>query len=86
MKFTDEELEELLTINSQAGILMKSLTYTRELEEAIFNCMKNKTELETEYIQKAHNNYLALFLIGFNYTDNEVFKKLDEYMDTEYRK
>jgi hypothetical protein len=46
--------------------------------------MKNKTELAREYIQKAHNNYLALCLIGLNQCDSKVFKKLDNYMDNEY--
>ena len=85
MEFTSEELEKLLAVNSQAGMLMGGLTYTGELEEELFKCMKNKTELSREYIQKAHNNYLALFIIGLNYTDDEVFKKLDNYMDTKYR-
>lgn len=83
MKFMDEELEELLTINEQAKILT-GLSYTKELEDAIFECMKNKTELSRENIQKAHNNYLALSIIGFNQCDSETFKKLDNYMDNEY--
>ena len=83
MKFMDEELEELLTINEQAKILT-GLSYTKELEDAIFECMKNKTELSRENIQKAHNNYLALSIVGFNQCDSETFKKLDNYMDNEY--
>lgn len=43
--------------------------------------MKNNSKLEKEYIQKAHNNYLALCLIGLNQFDSKVFKKLDEYME-----
>lgn len=85
MKFTSEELEKLLAVNSQAGMLMRGLTYTGKLEEELFKCMKDKTELSREYIQKAHNNYLALAIIGLNYSDDELFKKLDEYMDTRYR-
>ena len=84
MKFTDEELEELLTINEQVKILTSGLSYLKELEDAIFECMKNKTELSRENIQKAHNNYLALSIIGLNQCDSETFKKLDNYMDTEY--
>lgn len=83
MKFMDEELEELLTINEQSKILT-GLSYTKELEDAIFECMKNKTELSRENIQKAHNNFLALSIIGFNQCDSETFKKLDNYMDNEY--
>lgn len=81
MKFNDEELEELLTINEQARALMKGLTYCSQLSEEIFKCMKDKTKLNGEFIQKAHNNYLALCLIGLNYTDTKLFKKLDNYMD-----
>lgn len=81
MKFNDKELEELLTINEQAKVLVRGLTYTKELEEKIFNCMKNNVELEKDYIQKAHNNYLALCLIGLNQCDSKVFKKLDDYME-----
>ena len=84
MKLNDKELEELFAINEQAKVLMRGLTYCEELAKELFNCMKNKTELSKEYIQKAHNNYLALCLIGLNQCDNEVFKKLDEYMDNEY--
>ena len=84
MKFNGKELEELLTINEQAKILIRSLTYCEELSQELFDCMKNKTELPKAYIQKAHNNYLALCLIGLNECDSEVFKKLDEYMDNEY--
>lgn len=81
MKFNDKELEELLTINEQAKILVRGLTYTEDLGEKIFDCMKNNSKLEKEYIQKAHNNYLALCLIGLNQCDSKVFKKLDEYME-----
>lgn len=81
MEFTDNELEELLTINEQSRALMKSLTYCEELSEEIFNCMKNKKELKKEFIKKAHNNYLALHLIGLSYIDTELFKKLDNFMD-----
>lgn len=84
MKLNDKELEELFAINEQAKVLMRGLTYCEELAKELFNCMKNKTELPKEYIQKAHNNYLALCLIGLNQCDSEVFKKLDEYMDNEY--
>ena len=84
MKLNDKELEELFAINEQAKVLMRGLTYCEELAKELFNCMKNKTELSKEYIQKAHNNYLALCLIGLNQCDSEVFKKLDEYMDNEY--
>ena len=81
MKFNDKELEELLTINEQAKILVRGLTYTEDLGEKIFDCMKNNSKLEKEYIQKAHNNYLALCLIGLNQCDSKVFKKLDGYME-----
>jgi hypothetical protein len=81
MKLNDKELEEILTINEQAKSLIRGLTYTEELSKVIISCMKDKTELPEEYIQKAHNNYLALCLIGLNQCDTETFKKLDEYID-----
>ncbi len=84
MKLNNKELEELLTINEQAKVLMRGLTYCEELGKEIFNCMKNKTKLSREYIQKAHNNYLSLCLIGLNQCDSDVFKKLDEYINNEY--
>ena len=46
--------------------------------------MKNNTELAKEYIKKAHNNYLALCLIGLNQCNSETFEKLDNYMNNEY--
>lgn len=84
MKLSNKELEEILTINEQAKVLVRGLTYTEELGKVVFNCMKNKTELTRKYIQQAHNNYLALCLIGLNQCDSVVFKKLDNYMDNEY--
>ena len=84
MKFNEEELEELFIINEQAKVLMRGLTYCEELGKKIIECRRNKVELPKEYIQKAHNNYLALCLIGFNQCDSEVFKKLDKYMDNNY--
>lgn len=84
MELNNKELEELLNINVQAKILVRGLTYCDELKEKIFSCMENNTELEKEYIQKAHNNYLALCLIGLNQCNSETFKKLDNYMNNEY--
>jgi hypothetical protein len=46
--------------------------------------MKDKKSLEKDDIQRSHNNYLALCLIGLNQCDSDVFKKLDNYMDNEY--
>lgn len=84
MKLNEKELEELLTINEQAKILLPRLTYTNELGEKLFNCIKNKTKINRDIIQKAHNNYLALCIIGINECDSSVFKKLDNYMENEY--
>lgn len=84
MKFSEKELEELLTINEQAKVLINGLTYTEDLGKIIFNCMKSKSELPKEYIQRAHNNYLALCLIGLNYSDSDLFKKIDNFMENEY--
>lgn len=84
MKLNEKELEELLTINEQAKILLPQLTYTNELGEMLFKCMKNKTKIDRDIIQKAHNNYLALHIIGINEFDSSVFKKLDNYMENEY--
>lgn len=84
MKLNNKELEELLTINAQAKILVRGLTYCEELEKKIINCMKNNTKLAKEYIQKAHNNYLALCLIGLNQCNSETFEKLDNYMNNKY--
>lgn len=84
MELNNKELEELLTINEQAKTLVRGLTYCDELGEKIFSCMKNNTELAKEYIKKAHNNYLALCLIGLNQCNSETFEKLDNYMNNEY--
>ena len=46
--------------------------------------MKSKSELPKECIQRAHNNYLALCLIGLNYSDSDLFKKIDNFMENEY--
>lgn len=84
MELNNKELEELLTINEQAKMLVRGLTYCDELGEKIFNCIKNKTKLSKESIHQAHNNYLALCLIGLNQCNSETFEKLDNYMNNEY--
>lgn len=84
MELNEKEFEELLAINEQAKNFIPKLTYCEELGEEIFNCIKNKSKLSRESIQKAHNNYLALCLINLDYCDSDVFEKLDNYMNNEY--
>lgn len=84
MKLNEKELEELLAINEQAKIFAPKLTYCEELGEKLFNCIKNKTKLSKESIQQAHNNYLVLHLLSFDYYESDVFQKLDNYMENEY--
>ena len=84
MKLNNKELEEILTIAEQCKVLIPKLSYNEELTKKIFYCMKDKKPLEKDDIQRSHNNYLALCLIGLNQCDSNVFKKLDNYMDTEY--
>lgn len=79
----EEVLEELLTINEQAKILLPKLKYTNALGEKLFDCLKNKTKINRDIIQKAHNNYLVLCIIGINQCNSAVFKKLDDYMENE---
>lgn len=82
MEFTNEELEELLTINIQAKTMVSTLSYCDKLEEKIYECMKNETELDKQSIKQAHNNYLALALFtNLNYCNEELFKKLNKFMD-----
>ena len=84
VKLTDKDFEEILTINAQAKALT-NVSYCNELENEIFNAMKNKTELSDEQLKHALNNYLALQLIGLNNCDTKTFKKLEKfyYGDTE---
>jgi hypothetical protein len=84
MKFNREELEELLTIAEQCKILVNKLSYNNELIETLFDCIKNDKKLNRDNIQRCHNNYLLLNMIGFNQCNSDVFKKLDNYMDNEY--
>lgn len=84
MKFSYKELEEILTVNEQAKALCPGLSYTNELGKEVFDCMKNKKELNGQNIQQAHNNYLALCIMGLNYCNSNTFKKLDDYMDNKY--
>lgn len=84
MKFTNKELEEIITIAEQCKIMIPKLSYNEELTERLFTCMKDKKKVAREDVQRCHNNYLALNIIGLNQCDSEVFKKLDKYMDNEY--
>lgn len=84
MQLNNKDYEEMLTIAEQCKIFIPNLSYNNKLTEAIFECMKNKKQLDREMIQKAHNNYLAIHLIGIDYCNTETFKKLDSYMDNEY--
>lgn len=84
MKLNNKELEEILTIAEQCKVLIPKLSYNEELTKKIFYCMKDKKPLEKDDIQRSHNNYLALCLIGLNQCDSDAFKKLDNYMDNEY--
>lgn len=84
IKLTEKDSEEILTINEQVKALIRGLTYTEELGKEIFKCIKDKKQLSEENIKKAHNNYLALCLIGLNQTNTETFKKLDLYVYNGY--
>ena len=81
MEFTDKELEELLTINEQAKVLIPKLTYNEKLAKEIIDSMKNKKELNKESIKNAYNNYLALAFLELNYSNTEIFRKIETYLD-----
>ena len=84
MKLTEDDYEEILTIIAQCRVLIPKLDYNENLEKQVFNCMKNKVAPSKEIVQKIHNNYLAINLIGLNYCNTKTFKKLDEYMERNY--
>lgn len=84
MKLNNKELEEIITIAEQCKVIIPKLSYNEELVKRLFICMKDNKKIDREDIQKSHNNYLALNIIGFNQCDSDVFKKLDNYMDNEY--
>lgn len=46
MEFTDKELEELLTINEQAKVLIPKLTYNEKLAKEIIDSMKKKKRVK----------------------------------------
>ena len=48
--------------------------------------MKDKKQPDRETIQRVHNNYLALTMIGLNECDSSAFRKIDNYMENEYWK
>ena len=84
MKLNNKDLEEILTIAEQCKVLIPKLSYNEELTEKIYYCMKDKKQLERDDIQRSHNNYLALCLIGLNQCDTDTYKKLNDYMENEY--
>lgn len=84
MKLTENDYEEILTIIAQCQVLIPALHYNNSLEEEVLYCMKNKVMPSKEMVQKIHNNYLAINLIGLNYCNTKTFKKLDEYMESNF--
>ena len=84
MKLDENELEELLTVAVQCNTLIPKLSYNDELAKNIFFAQKETKELSKEDIKRSYNNYLALALIGLDYSDSNVFKKIDNYMEYEY--
>ena len=86
MKLNNKELEELLTITEQCKVLIPKLKYNEELSKTLFYCMKDKKQPDRETIQRVHNNYLALTMIGLNECDSSAFRKIDNYMENEYWK
>lgn len=80
MKLNNKDYDEILTIIIQCKTLLPKLDYNEELEKIVFDCMKKQKNIEKKAIQRCHNNYLALCILGLNYCDSDTFKKLDEYM------
>ena len=72
MKLNNKELEELLTINEQAKVLMRGLTYCEELGKEIFNCMKNTSELSRECSHIYENS-----LGKTRFVNEDIFNEVD---------
>lgn len=81
MKFTNKELELLITYAEQLKALFPALSYNDKLAKDLFFNMKNKTKVTDENLHHIENNFIAMDLIGFRTYDEKLRRKIDNYLE-----
>ena len=81
MKFNNKELEELITYAEQVKVLVPRITYNEQLVKDLFLNMKNKTKVSDENLHHIENNFIALDLIGLRSYNEELRRKIDDYLE-----
>ncbi len=81
MKFSEKELEYLITYAEQLKVLAPAITYNEQLIRDLFKNMKDKTKVSDENLHHIENNFIALDLIGFRTYDDKLRRKIDDYLD-----
>jgi hypothetical protein len=81
MKFNDKELEYLITYAEQLKVLVPRITYNEQLIKDLFFNMKEKTKVSDDNLHRIENNFIAMDLIGFRTYDEQLRRKIDEYLE-----
>lgn len=81
MKFNDKELEELITYAEQVKVLVPRITYNEQLVKDLFLNIKDKTKVSDENLHHIENNFIALDLIGLISYNEELRRKIDDYLE-----
>ncbi len=81
MKFSEKELEYLITYAEQLKVLVPKITYNEQLVRDLFQNMKDKTKVSDENLHHIENNFIALDLIGLRTYDEKLRRKIDNYLE-----
>lgn len=81
MKFSNKELEYLITYAEQLKVLAPAITYNEKLIKDLFYNMKDKTKVSDENLHHIENNFIALDLIGLRSYDEKLRRKVDDYLE-----
>lgn len=79
--FNNKELEELITYAEQVKVLVPRITYNEQLVKDLFLNMKDKTKVSDENLHHIENNFIALDLIGLRSYNEELRRKIDDYLE-----
>lgn len=81
MKFSEKELEYLITYAEQLKVLAPRITYNEQLVKDLFMNMKEKTNVSDDNLYHIENNFIVMDLIGFRTYDEKLRRKIDEYLE-----
>lgn len=82
MKFSEKELEYLITYAEQLKVLAPRITYNEQLIKDLFYNMKEKTKVSDENLHHIGNNFIVLDLIGLKSYDEKLRRKIDNYLES----